>query len=124
MANEKKIEQKDGKYGLGGSKDTDIEGVDTSTYDVYTTDKNLDDAKKNYPSFDWFACFTIKDKSGNQIDSIAAYTIKFDKPVSGNFYYYYNGSAHQVATSDDVDKGGKKRVKVTLTVGDPPIGMG
>ena len=124
MANEKKVEHKDGKYGLGDSKDTDVEGIDTSTYEVYTTDKNLAEAKSKYPNIDWFACFTIKDKSGNQVGAMTAYTIKFNKPTSGSFYYYYNGSAHQVDTSDAEDKEGKKRVKVTLTVGDPPIGMG
>ena len=124
MAKETKIKEKNGKYYLGGSKETDLIGVDNSKYDVYTTDKNLDAAKRDYPNYDWFVCYTIKDKSGKQVGSMPAYTIKFNKPASGNLYYYYNGSAHQISYSDTENKGNKRRVKATLTIGDPPIGMG
>ena len=124
MANENKAKYKDGKYGLGGSKDTDLEGIDTKKYDVFTTDKNLADARSKYPNYDWFACFTVKDKSGKQVGNMPAYTIKFNKPASGNLYYYYNGTATQLPFSDAGKKGNKNRVKATLTIGDPPIGMG
>ena len=124
MAKDTKIKEKNGKYDLGGSKDTDLEGIDKSKYDVFTTDKNLDAAKRDYPNYDWFVCFTIKDKAGKQVGDMPAYTIKFDKPASGNLYYYYNGSAHQISFSDTEKKGNKKRVKATLTIGDPPVGTG
>ena len=124
MAKEEKIKETDGKYELGGSKDTDLDGIDGSKYDVFTTDKNLAEARKKYPNYDWFACFTIKDKSGNQVGDMPAYTIKFDKPASGNLYYYYNSIANQLSFSDAGKKGNKDRVKATLTIGDPPIGIG
>ena len=124
MANENKVQLKDGKHGLGGSKDTDIEGIDTTKYDVFTTDKNLAEARAKYPNIDWFACFTIKDKSGKQVGDMPAYTITFDKPASGTLYYYYNGTANSLTFSDTGKKGNKNRVKATLTIGDPPIGTG
>ena len=124
MAKETKINEKNGKYDLGGSKDTDLEGIDKSKYDVFSTDKNLAEAKRDYPNYDWFVCFTIKDKAGKQVGDMPAYTIKFDKPASGSLYYYYNGTANQIPFSDAGEKGNKKRVKATLTIGDPPIGNG
>lgn len=125
MAKEKKIKEKNGKYYLGGSKETDLIGVDKSKYDVITTDKNLAEAKSKYPNYDWFTCFTIKDKSGKQMGKMPAYTIKFNKLPSGkNLYYYYNGTAHQLSFSETEKKGNKRRFKATLTIGDPPIGNG
>jgi hypothetical protein len=124
MANEKKVKQKDGKHELGGSKDTDIEGIDTAKYDVFSTDKNLAEARAKYPNIDWFACFTIKDKAGKQVGDMPTYTIKFDKPASETLYYYYNGTANPLTFSDAGKKGNKNRVKATLTIGDPPIGTG
>jgi len=124
MAKETKIKEKDGKYELGGSKDTDLEGINGSIYDVFSTDKNLAEAQSKYPDYDWFTCFTIKDKNGNQVGTMPEYTIKFDKPASGNLYYYYNGTAHQISFSDSGKKGNKKRVKANLTIGDPPVGTG
>ena len=124
MAKDTKIKEKNGKYDLGGSKDTDLEGIDKSKYDVFSTDKNLAEAKRDYPNYDWFTCFTIKDKAGKQVGDMPAYTIKFDKLASGNLYYYYNGVANQITYSDSGKKGNKNRVKATLTIGDPPIGTG
>ena len=124
MAKETKIKEKNGKYYLGGSKETDLVGIDNSKYDVFTTDKNLDAAKRDYPNYNWFVCFTIKDKAGKQVGDMPAYTIKFNKPASGNLYYYYNGTANPITYSDTDKKGNKKRVKATLTIGDPPVGTG
>ena len=124
MAKETKIKEKNGKYYLGGSKETDLLGINKSKYDVFSTDKNLAEAKSKYPNYDWFTCFTIKDKAGKQVGNMSAYTIKFNKPASGNLYYYYNGTANQISYSDAEKKGNKKRVKATLTIGDPPTGMG
>ena len=112
------------KYALGGSKDTDLDGIDSKTYDVFTDEDKLANARRDYPAYDWFTSFTVKDKSGNPVENMPQYTIKFDKPDSGNLYYYLNGSAHQISYNDDEDKNNKKRVKATLTIGDPPIGMG
>jgi hypothetical protein len=56
---------------------------------------------------------------------VPEYTVKFDKPDSSEskFYYYLDGTVHQVQYDDAEDKGNKKRVKVRLNVGDPPNGV-
>jgi hypothetical protein len=124
MADNKIPHDKDKReHHLGGTKDADLEGIDASAYDVFTTDKNLQAARDKYPTYDWFACFSVKDKSGNYAN--ITYTLKFDKPAAGKkLYYFLNDAAHEIEYSDDADKGNKKRVKATLTVGDPPVGMG
>ncbi|HXF83800.1 MAG TPA: hypothetical protein VNK49_00265 [Anaerolineales bacterium] len=119
-----KIEFRNNKHALGGRRDVDIEGIDDKTYDVFTAEDKLEEARKAYPTYDWFASFTIKDKSGKDVERLPPYTIKFDKPESGTLYYYYKGTAYPVPYEDTENKGNKKRVKATLTVGDPPIGTG
>ncbi len=116
-----KVTHSNGRHGLGGSKDTDLEDLDPQLYDVFTTDKNLAAARAAYPDYDWFACYSVKDKKGNYAD--ISYTVKFDKPASGSLYYYLNGAVHPVQHVDTDKKGKKARVKATLNVGDPPIGM-
>ena len=136
MAKETKIEKENGKHKLKAlkpdkDKHAEIEGIDTSKYDVYDSDKNLEEAKqeanKQNLNIDWFACYAIKDKQNNNVKMVSGeYTIKFDKPTSGNkLYYYYK---------DDQDKGNLEsvvfsdaepgRVKTSLDIGDPPIGTG
>jgi hypothetical protein len=119
-----KVEPKDGKYNLGGSKDSDLEGIDAKKYDVFTEGEKLAEAKIRYPSYNWFISFTIKDKSGKDVRDMPEYTIKFDKPntESFQFYYYLDGTAHPFPHEDTDNKGNKKRVKAKLTVGDPPGG--
>jgi hypothetical protein len=119
-----KIEMRNNRYGLGGSKDTDLEGIDGSRYDVMTDETKLAEAQSAYPNYDWFASFTVADKSGQPVDSVPEYTVEFDKPASGQLYYYYKGSARSLSYADANDKGKKKRVRAKLTVGDPPIGIG
>ena len=119
-----KINPRDGKYNLGGSKDTDLEGIDDKKYDVYTEEEKLAEAKQRYPDYKWFASYTITDKEGKVVGGMHEYTIKADKPDSDDskMYYYLNGAAHLVSHDAAEDKGGKKRVKGKLTVGDPPLG--
>lgn len=112
------------KYPLGGTKDTDLDGIDSKTYDVFTDEDKLADARRDFPNYDWFASYTVKDKSGGPVGTMPAYKVKFDKPASGKLYYYLNGSATEVPYEDDGEKNGKKRVKATMTIGDPPVGMG
>lgn len=115
---------KDGKYKLGGMKDSDLDGIDHKKYDVFTEEEKLAEAKVSYPDINWFVSFTIKDKNGNTVGEMPEYTIKFDKPNSESFqfYYYLDGMAHPRPHEDTDDKQNKKRVKVKLTVGDPPGG--
>ncbi len=115
------VQASNGKFNVGGSRDVDLEDIDPNQYNVFTTDKNLAAARKAYPKYDWFACFTVKDKRGN--DANIRYTVTFNKPASGTLYYFYNGTAVEVGYDDAPNKGNQQRSKATLTVGDPPIGM-
>ena len=118
-----KVDSDKGKYALGGSKDTDLEGINSDKCEVFTDVEKLRSADNAYPKYDWFASFTIK-KINEADEPVPEYTVTFDRPDSGNLYYYLNGTAHQVPYSDAGNKGNKKRVKARLTVDDPPIGMG
>jgi hypothetical protein len=122
-----KIDPKDGKYNLGDSKDTELEGIDAKKYDVYTETEKLEEARQRYPAsegWDWFVSYTITDKEGKMVGEMPEYTIKFDKPDKDDsrLYYYLNGTAHPVLHERDEDKANKKRIKGKLTVGDPPMG--
>ena len=116
---------KDGKYKLGGSKDTDLEGIDNKKYDVFTETEKLAKAQRDFPDYDWFVSFTIKDKNGHDVRDIPEYTVKFDKPDSpdSKIYYYLDRTAHLVSYEDTDNQGNKNRVKAKLSVGDPPTGQ-
>jgi hypothetical protein len=113
---------KDGKYKLGGSKDTDLEGIDDKKYDVYTDDEKLAAARRDFPGYTWFASYTIKDKNGNVVRELAEYTIKLDKPEGDFKLYYYLDQAANPLSYDTEDKDGKKKAKAKLKIGDPPLG--
>lgn len=120
-----KIEPKNGKYELGGSKDADLEGIDDKKYNVFTEEVKLAEAKQRYPNYNWFVSYTITDKENKAVRDLPEYTIKLDRPDSDNFqlYYYLDGTAHPFAHEGAEDKGNKKRIKAKLTVGDPPNGI-
>lgn len=120
-----KIDPKDGKYKLGGSKDTELEGIDDKKYNVFTEEEKLAEAIQRYPNYNWFVSYTITDKDDKVVGSLPEYTMKFDKPDSkdSKLYYYLDGAAHPVNYEDAEDKNGKKRGKAKLTVGDPPNGF-
>lgn len=119
-----KVDPRNGKYELGGPKDTDLEGIDGKQYDVFTEEEKLAEAKIRYPNYNWFVSFTINDKNGNVVRNLPEYTIEVDKPDSGTFdlYYYLDGTAHSLQYEDTDNKEGKKRVKAKLNIGDPPVG--
>ena len=111
------VRPSNGRHDLGGTRHAALEGIDAGHYDVFMTDKNLAAARAAYPDYDWFTCFSVKDKQGKFAD--ITYTLTFDVPASGtNLYYYYNGTANRL----DYSAAGNGRVRATLTVGDPPIG--
>ena len=120
---DKKVTPHGRVFNLGGSADTDIEGLDPDAVDVSTTDKNLADAQKAYPNYDWFIDFNVRVKNSSDY-STASYTLKFNKPASGKIYAYYNKTLHELTPSDAGTKGGRNRVQVTWNVGDPAIGRG
>lgn len=120
-----KIQPRNGKYELRGPRDTDLEGIDSKKYDVFTDDEKLANAQRDYPTYHWFASYTIKDKDGKEVRELPHdYTIRLDRPDSENFqlYYYFEGQAYSFSHQDAEDKGNKKRVKAKLKIGDPPTG--
>ena len=120
-----KIEPKDGKYELKGSKDVDLEGIDDKKYNVFTEEEKLAEARQRYPNYNWFVSYTITDKEDKVVRNLPEYTMKLDRPDSDNFqlYYYLDGTAHLFPHEDTDNKGNKKRVRAKLTVGDPPTGQ-
>ena len=124
-----KVEPKNGKYDLKGSKDTDLEGIDDKKYDVFTdtaeTNEKLKQAKDAYPDYTWFTSYTIKDKQGNDVRTLdKEYTIELDPLASdkSELYYFLDGKAHKIPHQPAGDKNGKKRIKAKLNIGDPPAG--
>jgi hypothetical protein len=124
-----KVSPKNGKYELGGSEDTDLEGIDNKKYDVFTdtaeTNEKLKQAKDAYSDYTWFASYTIKDKQGKDVHTLdKEYTIELDELPSekSELYYFLNGKAYKFPHQPGRDKNGKKRIKAKLNVGDPPTG--
>jgi hypothetical protein len=120
----KPIARKNGRYALGGAKDTDLEGIDDEKYNVFTEEDKLAEARQRYPKYNWFASYTITDKQDKAVGNLPEYTIEFDRPDAETFelYYYLEGSVHRLQPEETKDKGNKKRVKARLSVGDPPTG--
>lgn len=117
-----KVDPKDGKYKLGGSKDADLEGIDSKKYDVFTETKKLAEAQGKFKDVNWFVSFTITDKDGKNVDDMPEYKIKFNKPKEDddNFelYYYLGGNRYLVTHQSE----NSKRAVAKLKVGDPPVG--
>ena len=112
------------KYALGGSKDVDLDGINSNNYDVFTDEEKLESARGAFPEINWFIAYTIKDKSGNDVRNLHEYSLKFDRPDKGTLYYFLDNELHSINYEDDEDKNNKKRSKAKLTVGDPPVGIG
>ncbi len=116
------VQASNGKHSLGSARDADLEGIDPGKYDVFLTDKDLAQAKAAYPSYDWFVCFSVKDKKGNYAD--IPYTITLNTPPAGaRLYYFYNGKAVQLTYSAGPNKGNQPRVRAQMNVGDPSVGL-
>jgi len=117
------VEPQNGKYKLGGSEDADLEGIDSNKYNVFTDVEKLAKAKAQYPTYNWFVSFIIKEKDGKNVGEMAQYSIEFNKPDSEklDLYYYLDGIAHPLPYKTE-DKEGKKKIKANLKVGDPPVG--
>ena len=113
---------KDGKYKLGGSKDTDLEGIDSNKYDVSTETQKLAEAQENFKDVNWFVSFTITNKDGTKVDKMPEYKIKFDKTKEGDdsfkLYYYLDGNRYPL----DHQSENSKRAVAKLKIGDPPMG--
>lgn len=119
-----KIEPKNGKYELGDGEASELEGIDTNKYNVFTEDTKLHEAEDKYKHIHWFVSYTIKEKDGKDVRDLPEYTIKLNRPEAEAFelYYYLDGTAYPFQYESDEDKNNKKRVKAKLIVGDPPVG--
>ena len=126
------VHPENGKYKLGGSKDTDLEGIKEDKYQVFTDDDKLADAQSDYPDYKWFASYTIKE-GGNDVRELPEeYTITFNKPErtpgksAPELYYYLKGSGNSKGNVYRVNHedmpGNSGRARAKLKVGDPPLG--
>lgn len=126
MAEDKVNREADGKYKLKDPKDTELDGI-SNKYEVYTETEKLKAARQAKTDCTWFVSFVIK-KQGEQQPTTdpLSYTVKFNKPGKDadpvQVFYYYNGEVHQVTDFQTEGEGGKKKIKLTLTIGDPPVG--
>lgn len=125
MANvgRRRIRPQNGKYKLDDPRDTDLEGISDQEYDVFTDDEKLDAARKAFPGYTWFASYTITDKQGDIVREVPEYSIYFNPPDASDFlvYYYLDQAANPVSHKIE-ERNGKKRVRVKLRLGDPPMG--
>ncbi len=121
MANNK-VTPSNGIWSLGGTRDAEISGIDPNQYDVYTETDKLDAARQDFPSYEWFTSFTVT-KKGQNAPANVQYTLTFNGPVTGTLYYYLNKNVHALQPGNAPNKGNQARMRTTLNVGDPPIGM-
>ena len=68
----------------------------------------------------WFNAFGVREKSTGK-DADVAYKVTLQAPPAGKkLFALYGGGPHELTTED----AGHRKIKFTLNVGDPPIGMG
>ena len=68
----------------------------------------------------WFNAFGVREKS-NRKDANVSYEVTLQAPLAGQkLYALYGSGPHELKTNN----AGPRKVKFTLDVGDPPIGMG
>jgi len=68
----------------------------------------------------WFNAFGVREKS-NRKDADVTYKVTLQAPPAGKkLFALYGGEPHELTTED----GGPRKVKFTLNVGDPPVGIG
>src|SRR6266508_6069822 len=109
-----KVNHAAGKFALSGPKDTDLEGIDDNTYNVFTEDTKLAKAQTDFPNYTWFVSYTIEYKAGGNVAQLPnEYTITFNKPDrdDSKLYYYLSGSGnnkgsvHEVGYASTTSKG-------------------
>jgi hypothetical protein len=128
---ERKVDPASGnknRFELGDSKDTVLEGVDGDQYDVFTETAKLAKARAKQRDYNWFVSFVIKKKGETRSTGDALnYMVKFDRPGKDEdpvrVYYYLDDTdtVHEVTDYQTEDNRGKKRIRFTLTTGDPPL---
>ncbi len=114
-----------GTFGLGGSKHTDVivpagrtgwtVSIDTdklSQAQAAATSANL--------NITWFAWFVVE-AGNNPVKQ--QYTVRFDAPASGHDVYVYDSSGLRKLDPGQANTAVPGRWEVTLTDGDPGVGM-
>jgi len=68
----------------------------------------------------WFNNFGVRDAKSKK-DKDVEYTVKLKKlPAGKMLFVMYGGETHKIQTTN----AGTKKIKFTLSVGDPPVGVG
>lgn len=105
------------------SPDLEIEVKVPGNYEVYAKDlpaptKHPRDTEGR--TIKWFNAFGVRDKDGNDAD--VQYTVTLDKlPPNTQLYYLDKNKkdVHEITEFEQVDN---KKVRFTLSIGDPPTG--
>ncbi len=131
---ERAINAQNGRFTIPGrgkhaarKLELDLGSNDPSKFVVVEKDMptNLPTHKAGDPNFkyEWFACFGVRHrKAGGQHGDFADihYTITLDPlPAGKRLFAFYGGQVHELSTQSVGN-----RIKASLNVGDPPIGMG
>ncbi len=131
---EKEIKAKNGKFAFPGKGkhasrmfEIDLGDNDINKFMVVEKDMpaNLPTQKADDPNFkyDWFTCFGIRKlKDNGQQGDFAdiTYTVTLDPlPEGKQLFAFYGGQVHSLSYRSTGNK-----IRATLNVGDPPIGMG
>lgn len=99
--------------------DSEVEVDVDNKYEAYS--KEIPDSTQyQETTIIWFNAFGVREKSTGK-DADVTYKVTLETPPAGKkLFALYGGGPHELTTEDD----GHRKVKFTLNVGDPPIGMG
>jgi hypothetical protein len=120
-----------GKYTIKGKNNRNLEvELDGNTNDfiVEEFDPDLDSIREKAPNIpdniDWFACFSVYNRKNGKKSGYAnvKYHVSLDAsvlPSGKKLYAYYNNRVNELSYTTEGNK-----IKFSLNVGDPPVGIG
>ena len=116
MANEKfKIKGNDKIPDYDSEVEVDVD----NKYEAYSKDIP-EPTQYQSITITWFNAFGVREKSTGK-DADVTYKVTLEAlPAGQRLFALYAGEPHEIETQD----AGPRKVKFTLDVGDPPIGMG
>lgn len=116
------------RFVIRGKRAVELDLGDHDLSQYVVVQKDID---PNAPSewngikIDWFVSFGIRHRKPDQTPGDFAdipYTVILDAlPTGKRLFAYYRGAVHEL---DFKPVGNSNKIKVTLSVGDPPIGSG
>ena len=112
------------KYKIKGNNkipnyDSEIEIDVDNKYEAYSKDIPEPTPYQGF-TITWFNSFGVRNKSTGK-NAKVTYTVKLKKlPTGKRVFALYGGEPHELSTED----AGNGNIKFTLSIGDPPIGMG